>query len=141
MESGVPSKQQSCPQQRVSSEVTDPCSDATKAGGSPSAPLPARGKGTPGLSQGQAVKRKISEALNEPTPAQGFVWCPASLCPAPSGAWKAWVQRERLDGKQSNPRPARLQPPCDGVTLARCQVPTKAVLSLPLLGWTGEKKI
>ena len=61
-----------------------------------------------GKNQGQAVKRKISEALDEPTPAQGFVWCPASLCPMPSGAWKAWVQRERLDGKQSNPRPARI---------------------------------
>lgn len=59
-------------------------------------------------SQGQAVKRKISEALNEPTPAQGFVWCPASLCPTPSGAWKAWEHGERQDGKQSNPCPARI---------------------------------
>uniref|UniRef100_A0A663EPR8 GON-4-like protein n=1 Tax=Aquila chrysaetos chrysaetos TaxID=223781 RepID=A0A663EPR8_AQUCH len=29
---------------------------------------------------------------------------------------------------------------CDGLTLAGCQVPTKAILSLPLLSWTGERK-
>ena len=29
---------------------------------------------------------------------------------------------------------------CGGLTLARRQVPTKAVLSLPLLSWTGERK-
>ena len=28
---------------------------------------------------------------------------------------------------------------CSGLTLAGCQVPTKAALSLPLLNWTGEK--
>jgi len=27
-----------------------------------------------------------------------------------------------------------------GLTLAGCQVPTKATLSLPLLSWTGDKK-
>jgi len=29
---------------------------------------------------------------------------------------------------------------CGGLTLAGCQVPTKAVLSLCLLSWAGERK-
>jgi len=29
---------------------------------------------------------------------------------------------------------------CDGLTLAGCQVPTKATLSFVLLNWTKEKK-
>ena len=29
---------------------------------------------------------------------------------------------------------------CGGLTLAGCQAPTKAALSLPLLNWTGERK-
>jgi len=29
---------------------------------------------------------------------------------------------------------------CGGLTLAGCQVPTKADLSLPFLSWTGKRK-
>jgi len=29
---------------------------------------------------------------------------------------------------------------CGGLTLAECQVPTKAALSLPFLSWTGDTK-
>ena len=42
---------------------------------------------------------------------------------------------------QLRPAEARLERRCSGLTLAGCQVPTKAALSLPLHNWTGGENI
>ena len=55
---------------------------------------------------------------------------PRPLC-SEVGLWR---------GKGNNQPWMGIKPGCSGLTLARCQVPTKATLSLPLLNWTGEKK-
>ena len=49
-----------------------------------------------------------------------------------------FVEAQTLINKQRFP--FALLSMCGGLTLAGCQVPTKAALSLPLLSWTGERK-